>query len=255
MGTLGYGYGSEFHLMRIMARHRTRLTRQLESHLGVTNLIWIDFTSRGKYQIEPKEKFSMPDGEPLAIDFLAQPKMTSALGDKAKIALAAWPAYWPVGGGTMNWDAIGLAQRDGHPEVILVEAKGHIGELSGGPSGAKSKASRSKITTALDATAKALGATKLGWIDSRYYQFANRLAVLQFLQTQGIKSSVLHILLCGDLNPGLREGDSCPKNAEGWKSALDAMHANLGLTDDALRAASVYAVAVDIRSIDVENCD
>ena len=254
MGKLGYGYGSEFHLMRIMARHRARLTRQLESQLGVTNLTWIDFTSRGKYQLEPPKKFFMPDGEPLAIDFLAQPEMTAALGAKAKKALAAWLAYWPVGGGTMNWDAIGLAQRDGDPEVILVEAKGHIGELSGGPSGAKGKMSRLKINAALDATAKALGSTQSGWIDSDYYQFANRLAVLRFLKAQDIKASVLHILFCGDLNPSLRKGDICPKNAAGWKTALDKMHAALGLSEAALHAAGVHAAAVDVRTIDLENC-
>jgi hypothetical protein len=252
MGKLGHGYGSEFHLMRIMARHRCRFTNSLEAELGLTNLCWLDFTARGKYQLKPAEKFSLPDREPLAIDFLSQPVMATAFGANAKSALKEWPKYWPVGGGTMNWDAIGLAQRTGIPEVLLVEAKGHIGELSGGPSTAKDPKSIKLITAALDKTANKLSATKQVWIKSDYYQFANRLAVLRYLQDHDINATVLHILFCGDLNDGLRKDDVCPKDAAGWKAALDEMHAALGVTEPTLHTAGVCAVAVDVVSLAVE---
>ena len=90
---------------------------------------------------------------------LGVPSLTKPLSD-------FWPRLGP------QWDALGRAK--GGPYVLL-EAKGNLSELLSSPSGAGAE-SATRIQSALDDTARALGASPGTDWSRRFYQYANRLA-------------------------------------------------------------------------------
>lgn len=80
MGLMGIGYGSEFHLLRMLGRHRAQFDRELLARLKADNLPaesveWLDspFNPKGKTR----------DGEWKSVDFLA---------DKGG---EDWKRFWP----------------------------------------------------------------------------------------------------------------------------------------------------------------
>jgi hypothetical protein len=125
-------------------------------------------------------------------------------------------SFWPERG--PQWDALGIAA-DG--KVILVEAKAHASELAStcaaGPS------SRDRITRALDAAKQHYGApASRDWLQG-YYQFANRLAHLQFLRDRGVDAHLVFVYFLGDAD--MRGPDS----KEAWARAIDDCHTALGI--------------------------
>ena len=90
---------------------------------------------------------------------------------------------------------------------------------------AKVEGGLGQITAALDAAKQALGVpADQNWLRG-YYQYCNRLGVLNLLQIHGVPSRLLLIYFLGDRNP---EGE-CPASVEGWTSALDAQARHVGL--------------------------
>ena len=43
MGTIGYGYGSEWHLLRYLGYHRHYLSQEILNMIGGEILQWLDF--------------------------------------------------------------------------------------------------------------------------------------------------------------------------------------------------------------------
>jgi len=128
----------------------------------------------------------------------------------------ALAAFWPAGG--PQWDALGLSSSK---EVILVEAKAHFDELTS-HCGA-GKGSRVLIDAALSTTKTALGiAVDANWL-SPYYQYANRLAPIQFLQTLGVKARLAFVYFYGDTD---MRGPMSPSE---WKQRLATVKAQLGI--------------------------
>lgn len=124
--------------------------------------------------------------------------------------------FWPKQG--PQWDALGLA-KDG--SVLLVEAKAHVAELAS--TCAASPNSRTLIDAALGMTATDLDCSVTpAWTDS-YYQYANRLAHLRFLQRNGVPAHLLFVYFYGD---AMMNG---PGSAEEWKQALRTMYEALGI--------------------------
>lgn len=107
MGKIGYGYGSEYHLLRFMGRHRRLLDQRVLASTGGDSVEWLDFCFH----------LAKPwlDAEIKGLDFMPQ----------GHAALEAWKDWWPKGSGIHNWDAVGRTQRGGSVEWLLVEAKAH----------------------------------------------------------------------------------------------------------------------------------
>jgi hypothetical protein len=128
-------------------------------------------------------------------------------------------AFWPQRG--PRWDALARTDRG---QVLLIEAKAHIAEmLPGKGSAAESPASIVQITAALDATARALGATpRAPWITT-FFQLANRLAHLHFLRDHGIDAWLVLIDFVGDGDMG------GPESAEAWQAAHQVAAYVMGL--------------------------
>lgn len=108
MAEIGDGYGSEWHLLRYLGRHRDDLDRRVSVETGATSVRWRDFPF-------DSEKPRL-DREWEGLEFLP-------LRHPARLA---WAQYWPQSGTQQNWDAVGQAKIDGADEWLLIEAKAHL---------------------------------------------------------------------------------------------------------------------------------
>ena len=169
MAEIGYGYGSEWHLMRFMARHRKLLEKAIRDSIGDVKegeaFDWFDF------------KFSCSgitsDNEIKGLSFL----------DDGQSIKGYIKSDW------QSWDAIFRLE----DTFYLVEAKAHIEEMRGDCSSDEAK-SQEKIK---DYICNNLG--RLGISIDRdmclvnYYQLANRLATAAFLKNNGIDARCIYI--------------------------------------------------------------
>jgi hypothetical protein len=203
MGKMALGYGSEWHVLRYLGRYRETLNAQVRAVTGVADVRWLDWNST------PAEV----DAEWKGVTFLPD--------DLRARVRAAWSDWWPQRGNPPNWDAV--ASLDGR-EWLLVEAKAHPGELKS-TCAATPGEGREQIARAFAATQAALGVREANWMND-YYQAANRVAFLHFLQRQGIPARMLFIYFVGDL---VRPDRSSPQSADAWSVALQAQDAHLGL--------------------------
>ncbi len=143
--------------------------------------------------------------------------------------------FWPIGG--PRWDALGVGSLG---EVILVEAKAHFGELSS--SCAAGPKSLEMIRRALDAAKIPFGAApESDWLTG-YYQYANRLAHLAFLRSQGAEAYLVFLYFCGDRD---MKG---PESVDQWKEALKTVYHHLGVAGD-LEALGVINVFIPVSQL------
>lgn len=224
MGKMALGYGSEFHLLRYLGRHRTCLDLKVQKLLDIDNLTWLDF------DFDPKADFF--DSELKGLSFLT--------GDPSFDAVdICFKKEWPQSGNAMNWDAIAYSAKEDKKIWILVEAKAHIGEISQ-DCRASAEISLAKIETALEQTVKNIGVYPLPnnpWT-KRYYQLANRLYVLDLLKRNGVDAILLNIYFTGDMYSSSRKS---PIDKMGWQSAIQEMKNYLNIKDaNALRVFDLF---------------
>lgn len=236
---LGQGYGSEFHLMRLLGRYRRGFTKMVCDAMDASDLQWLDFRPGGAYKAGAG-KVELPDNEWKGLDFL-----TTVVDSEAPI-FEAWQEFWPQSGNVHNWDAVARG-RFGQPAFwLLVEAKAHTEEIRS-DCGAKSPASRGRITRAMRRTQNSLNVQDRApedWLNT-YYQFANRLATLYFLTEQGLHARLLFVYMCGDKNPGA----DCPATRAEWQQPLQKQEAALGLQNADLPAHGVHKLFVDVEKV------
>ncbi len=221
-------YGSEWHMLRMLGRHRRWFTQYLEDNTGLKGITWRDFGCTGDVAK------NHGDAEIKGLDFLPT-------GHPAK---ERWNSWWPQTGNVHNWDAVGECRVDNSTQYLLVEAKGNIGELRQS-TGAKSKTvggGLELIEERLAETQRAIGLSEAKVWTRPYYQFANRLALLHFLQREGITAHLVFVYFCGDTNPGA----DCPGSPADWKTALADMVTQLGLTGQSALEQRVHKVFVPV---------
>ena len=209
MGRIGHGYGSEWQLMWYLARHRDELSREVAQSTGLESLMWHDF--RGASQ-------KGCDSEWKGLDFLGR--------DRPDV-IEAWAQRWPSRGNQPNWDAIGTAARDGAQCWLLVEAKAHTAELKSDCSASDGRG-RSLIADTLADVQRQLNVSPdRDWLRG-YYQYCNRLAVLQFLRNADIPAKLVLVYFYGDF----AKGRECPGSPDGWNDALLKQEEHVGLPVD-----------------------
>ena len=130
--------------------------------------------------------------------------------------------FWPSGG--PRWDALAKIEgRNGSNGVILLEAKSHIGELKGSHCRSNPN-SRGKIEQSLTLVKKELGVrTDIDWT-GEFYQYANRLAHLYFLNiTEKIPCWLVFLYFIEDIE------QAGPTAVAEWIDTLDETKKKLGL--------------------------
>ncbi len=209
MGKLGDGYGSEFHLHDYLDARRDILNWAVKEAVGAEQVEWLPGPPHPNDQAKRREW-----------------KALNFLGDDPGL-LNAWRKVWPSTGNPQNWDAVGRVLKNGVWEWLLVEAKAHLGEVNSSCT-AVSTVSRDLIASTLAATKQALGVSPgLDWMTG-YYQYCNRLAVLNFLRVRGIAAHLLFVYFTGDKSGPRR---ICPRTHGEWSEVLEAQKKHVGLPE------------------------
>ena len=145
--------------------------------------------------------------------------------------------FWPKGG--PQWDGLGRAS-DG--KVVLLEAKAHIPEVLS-HSEAKSPESVAQIERAFQAAKRGMGVrTKAAWT-TPFYQYANRVAHLFFLEKMcNFAARLVFVDFVGD-------GDmSGPATAQEWQGATAVVEAYLGIRRARL-CGHIHHLCIDVAAL------
>ncbi len=183
MAQIGYGYGSEYHLMRFLGHHRDLFERRIKKALNEEGEIhWLDFEFDN-----PMASIS-GDKELKGLSFLNRIDLPKNIVDSA---ISEYHTYTINGiDNWQNWDAIFTL----NGIVYLVEAKAHTSELSSGGEehGGESKEEILRFFTEQLKDSKYQLPVNRTWL-KQYYQFANRLATAALLNKHGIVAKVLYV--------------------------------------------------------------
>ena len=186
MVEMGLGYGSEYQLLRYLGHHRNELNKMINENTRLKGeLVWLDFPKNIK-------RLSL-DGEYVGLEFFKD-KVLGDIFSQSDIEklLSGWKKYWSTKGTQPNWDGVILHKKGNELELVIVEAKAHLGEIE---SNTKS-ASNEKIQKAFIETQKNLNISNNNWF-GKHYQLANRLALVNYLKNNNekveIRASLLYI--------------------------------------------------------------
>lgn len=125
--------------------------------------------------------------------------------------------FWPGRG--PQWDALGRSDRG---DLLLVEAKAHVGEILS-PASQAGPESRARIEAALNAAAKAVGAEpRAPWVET-FYQLGNRIAHLEWFTRHNCSAWLVLANFVGDEDMG------GPKTAEAWHAAYEVVWHVMGV--------------------------
>lgn len=200
MARRGAGYGSEDHFLTYRAAHPATLDRYIQTAMGTSAPI--EWLYPGAMQGEPKDFTFIPFTPHQAED---------------------WYGFWPRRG-NRSWD--GVARCGG--EWLLFEAKANGGELCS-PGTAATEKSLAQILAAFRRTKKYLGVPEQVDWHRRYYQYANRLAALYFLNVAArIPSRLFFLYFTGDCFP---DGRPCPASETEWRPLIKECHRQLSLAE------------------------
>jgi hypothetical protein len=208
---LRLGYGSEFHLLRMLGRHRARFNREVARAIGTdTQMEWFDFPFCA-------ERIEHYDKEYSALDFLECINL-----DPAEENLR-YHEYWPETG-KQHWDLTGKTD-DGR--LILVEAKANLQEIE---SSTGARSGLQKIEYAFDKARTSMGITRFSPWTSRHYQLANHIFTCWYLnEVRHIPALLLNVYFVGDARP---DATMCPQSADEWVEAVKKEYEYLGISSD-----------------------
>ncbi len=173
---------------------------------------------------------------PLKKDEYAEYRDKAVL-DLLGISLGTIPTstFWPQGG--PQWDGLGKTSRS----VFLIEAKSHISELLSSLQ-AKDPTSIKTIHYSLEKTKKALGSkTDFDWSNT-FYQYANRLAHVNFLRSFNVLAYLVCVYFVNDLEMG------GPTTVDEWKGTIRLLHECLGLRENVFQKL-VVDVYIDVANL------
>lgn len=213
MSKIGYGYGSEWHLLKYLGYHRAELSNLLLAETGGQRVEWLDFPWTNS-----SKKFS-EEAEYQAIGFLDSLAVTQK-----------WKVFWPQSGTPPTWDAVAKLYTEDNAEWLIIEAKSHIGELNSKCTA--SSVSKEIILKAFSETQKTFNITNKSpkdWLQ-HHYQYCNRLAFLHFLLREcnpPIPSRLVFIYFCGES----MRNRNCPKNDSEWIATISEMYRKIGIEE------------------------
>ena len=176
MAQIGYGYGSEYQLLRFLGHHRQQFENIISEVIGQGKFVWEDFE-----YANPKQVIS-GDKELMGLGFIEKlfpeqyPSIRKAYEEYKINRRDSW----------QSWDAIFTH----NGMLYLVEAKAHVDELSSGKE-EHGDSSKEEIIRYFKEQLPDLPVSRV-WL-REYYQLANRLATASFLNNHGVKTKVIYI--------------------------------------------------------------
>jgi hypothetical protein len=144
--------------------------------------------------------------------------------------------FWPASG--PRWDALAKSSSG---KLFLVEAKSHITELISNFKGSN-PVSIEKINRRLNGTKKRFGVKESYDWTKTFYQYANRVAHINFLRENGYEAWLVNVYFVNDADV---DG---PKTIDEWKGAIRLLHRCLGL-EEYLLSKSLIDIFVDVCSL------
>ena len=214
MGAVGGDYGSERHLLSYRKQRPDMLDREILKALGSpsdASIDWLYPDRSGDRGVE----FT-------GVGFLKHQRWAQGTAR----AMAAWSNFWPSRGRAQCWDGVAILHVDGEPQRWLVlEAKSNHPEFVGARTKATGASFR-KIQAALNRTKKQLGVHRFFDWTASYYQFANRLAAVAFLNRHNVPTQLVEVFFTGDCFP---DGTPCPQSESEWRLLLRARQLTLGI--------------------------
>ncbi len=226
MRDIGNGYGSKYHLLDFWDNRCKELDSLIKQQTCLTGDFQWKFPDVNKKAKEFK-------GIEFLTDETTKPKYYDI---KEK-----WKNFWPQRGNTHNWDGVIKINN----RYVLVEAKAHIGELKS-KCGATSEKSLGEINNAFEKTIKKYGSSSTveSW-KNKYYQLANRLAFIYFMNEElkpDFDALLLNIYFINGYE-NLNQNKSV-ESKEAWEKAVKTEYDWLGLNDS--KALSyVHSVYID----------
>ena len=229
MAQIGYGYGSEYHLMRFLGHHRDLFEKQIKTALNVEGAIhWLDFEFD-----DPMASIS-GDKELKGLSFLNRidlpnKKIESVISEYHTYSINSIDTW-------QNWDAVFTL----NDIIYLVEAKAHVSELSSGSyeHGGESKEEILRFFSEQLKESKYKLPVCRTWL-MRYYQFANRLATAALLNNHGIEAKVLYVYFTNGFD----------------KRIVDENRICRVYEDNATRADFEKAIKKEKKSLSIDECD
>jgi hypothetical protein len=243
MAEMGLGYGSEYQLLRFLGHHRNELNESIRANTRlIGELIWLDF---------PKDlnRLSL-DGEYVGLNFLKD-KMLKGIITKYDLEdlLSSWKEYWSAIGGQPNLDGIILHKNGNELELVIVEAKAHLKEIES----KTASESNQKIQNAFQQTQNYFEISNNNWF-GKYYQLANRLSLVNFLENNKIKkinSSLLYVFFLNGYEKRQLKGrvkitvkNKGIEKKEDWEKVIKDEYVELGISDKAKKHISNVFTAI-----------
>lgn len=184
MVQMGLGYGSEFQLLRFMGRHRHELEgtiidalQEKTRTINDKNFDWLDF------EYSDTNKVITGDRELRGLSFLEK-RIDKSLYGKITNGLQKAGSFtrdW------QHWDAVFVLDNC----FYFVEAKAHIGELSS--TNAHGGGCKKEILNFMRKNMQPYGIeVNKNWL-GLYYQFANRISMMAFLNRNGLNAKALYV--------------------------------------------------------------
>jgi len=226
MSKLGLGYGSEFHLLRILGRHRNQFNTLIKNKLKIEgDIYWFDFTYQNNY---------IPDKEIEGIDFLTNTEEYEKYKNE-------FNEYWPTSAGIQNWDSIGII----NDTYFLIEAKARINEISSHCK-AENKKSISLIEAAFKDTKENYKISSINDWKQNYYQKANRIAFLNFMDKIDIKAKLLFVYFINGYEKINSNDNIISKND--WLKALEKQDNYLCINNNDILKNKIFDIFIDIKN-------
>jgi len=168
MAQIGYGYGSEFQLMRFLGHHRHLLESEIckQTGIGEGKFNWLDFDFADRRKVISGDKELSGLLFLSKIPFLDKETVDDILKDYTSYKISNINTW-------QSWDAIFTLDNT----IYLVEAKAHVSEMASTP---QKRESKNEILSFMKNNLSDLPVSS-EWLKS-YYQLANRLATTAFLQ-------------------------------------------------------------------------
>lgn len=241
MAQIGYGYGSEWQLLRFLGHHRDRLNEEISSQTGVKGTYhWLDFGFADRCKVMSE------DSEIKGISFI---KSLDTIDEQTYKDIETEYKSFNIGkiDSWQNWDAVLVVDK----AIYLVEAKAHTGELCGNEINGGNSANN--ILNYMQLQLQDLPVNDF-WLKN-YYQLANRLATTSLLNKhlnkKGISVRTMVIYFVNGYQKRVLEGsklrNEINKDAskDDFEKAIDKELESLGLKNVSLDSLLTKPVYID----------